>query len=94
MPANCSADVVAVISHVDSIFTGTNKTAINETKALFGMGGLSHLDDVTSAREFFDPSTCLADHLSQSGTQSGPGRICSPQIRMKAIFSDFVMRSK
>lgn len=51
MPANCSADVQAVIKHVDRVFTGKNKTAINELKDAFGMAGVSHLDDVAGARQ-------------------------------------------
>ena len=51
MPANCSADVQAVIAHIDEVFSGTNTTAINQIKDLFGLGVLSHLDDAASARE-------------------------------------------
>lgn len=57
MPTNCSADVEAVITHVDSVLTGSNQTAINETKALFGLGNLTHLDDFASARDFPFDST-------------------------------------
>ena len=53
MPANCSADVQAVIAHIDEVFSGTNETAINQLKDLFGLGGLSHLDDTAGARECF-----------------------------------------
>jgi hypothetical protein len=53
MPANCSADVQAVIAHVDEVLSGKNTTAINQLKDLFGLSGLSHLDDVAGAREFF-----------------------------------------
>lgn len=50
MPKNCSADVEAVIAHVDHVFTGKNKTAIQELKTAFGMGDMTHLDDVAGAR--------------------------------------------
>jgi hypothetical protein len=53
MPANCSADVQAVIAHVDEVLSGKNTTAINQLKDLFGLSGLSHLDDVAGARESF-----------------------------------------
>lgn len=53
MPANCSADIQAVIAHVDEVFSGQNTTAINQLKDLFGLGSLSHLDDVVNARESF-----------------------------------------
>lgn len=51
MPKNCSADVQAVITHVDQVFTGTNTTAINALKDTFGMGAVTHLDDVAGACE-------------------------------------------
>ena len=51
MPANCSADVQAVIAHVDDVFSGQNTTAISQLKDVFGVGGLSHLDDAVSACE-------------------------------------------
>lgn len=50
MPANCSADVQAVIAHVDETFTGGNTTAIQILKESFGMGDVAYLDDVASAR--------------------------------------------
>ncbi|KAG6910123.1 hypothetical protein DXG01_012882 [Tephrocybe rancida] len=49
MPANCSADVQAVISHVDKTFTGKNATAIQGLKEAFGLGNMTHLDDVAGA---------------------------------------------
>ncbi|KAI0072974.1 peptidase S28 [Panus rudis PR-1116 ss-1] len=49
MPKNCSADVQAVIAHVDKVFTSKNQSAINETKALFGLEALEHLDDAAGA---------------------------------------------
>jgi len=51
MPANCSADVQAVIAHVDEVLSGQNTTAISQLKDVFGLGGLSHLDDFASARK-------------------------------------------
>jgi len=53
MPANCSADVQAVVAHVDGVLSGKNTTAISQLKDVFGLGGLSHLDDVASARKSF-----------------------------------------
>lgn len=52
MPKNCSADVEAVINHIDETFTGKNQTAIKEIKALFGLEALTHLDDVAGARKY------------------------------------------
>ncbi|KAG6882043.1 hypothetical protein C0992_012900, partial [Termitomyces sp. T32_za158] len=52
MPQNCSADVQAVIAHVDEVFTGTNETAIQAIKDNFGLGDMTHLDDVAGARKF------------------------------------------
>jgi hypothetical protein len=53
MPANCSADVAAVVAHFDKTFTGKNKTAIDNLKATFGMEEMSHLDDVAGSRASF-----------------------------------------
>jgi hypothetical protein len=50
MPQNCSADVQAVIAHIDEVFSGTNTTAIQQIKELFGLGDMTHLDDVAGAR--------------------------------------------
>ncbi|KAF8806322.1 hypothetical protein BYT27DRAFT_6649057 [Phlegmacium glaucopus] len=49
MPANCSADVQAVIAHVDETFTKNNATAIQALKESFHMGNVVHLDDVAGA---------------------------------------------
>ncbi|CAL1700044.1 unnamed protein product [Somion occarium] len=49
MPKNCSADVQAVIAHIDQVFTFGSKKAINDLKASFGMESLTHLDDVAGA---------------------------------------------
>ncbi|KIM46447.1 hypothetical protein M413DRAFT_314906 [Hebeloma cylindrosporum] len=49
MPSNCSADVQAVISHIDTTFRGKNTTAIQTIKENFGLGAMSHLDDVAGA---------------------------------------------
>lgn len=49
MPANCSADVYAVIQHIDAVFQSNNETAIQTIKDAFGMAELSHLDDVAGA---------------------------------------------
>ncbi|KAH9917352.1 serine carboxypeptidase S28-domain-containing protein [Fomitopsis serialis] len=69
MPQNCSADVQAVIGHVDSVFTSGNNTAINEIKELFSMH-LTHLDDFASALQHplfpwqgLQPSSNLSDPL-------------------------------
>jgi len=50
MPQNCSADVQVVMAHIDEVFSGENATAIQEIKELFGMGDMTHLDDVAGAR--------------------------------------------
>jgi hypothetical protein len=49
MPANCSADVQAVVAHVDKVFSGKNQTAINQIKDAFGLSAMGHLDDVAGA---------------------------------------------
>ncbi|KAL0576862.1 hypothetical protein V5O48_005127 [Marasmius crinis-equi] len=49
MAKNCSADVEAVIAHIDQVFTSNDTEAINQLKDNFGLGGLSHLDDAAGA---------------------------------------------
>jgi hypothetical protein len=49
MPKNCSADVEAVIAHIDQVFASGDQPAINALKATFGMVDMTHLDDVAGA---------------------------------------------
>ena len=82
MPKNCSADVQAVIAHIDEVFTSNDTTAINKIKDTFGLGGLSHLDDVAGAREFFSApptrNSVQPDvNRSQFETTYGIGRVCN-----------------
>ena len=49
MPANCSADIEAVIAHVDSVSASNDSTQINTLKSTFGLQGLSHNDDFAAA---------------------------------------------
>ncbi|KAF8914245.1 serine carboxypeptidase S28-domain-containing protein [Gymnopilus junonius] len=49
MPKNCSADVEAVISFVDKTFSGKNAAAILTLKENWGLGAVTHLDDVAGA---------------------------------------------
>ncbi|PPQ74362.1 hypothetical protein CVT24_000656 [Panaeolus cyanescens] len=49
MPANCSADVQAVISYVDKTLMTGNKKAIQTLKDTFGLGNVSHIDDFAGA---------------------------------------------
>lgn len=49
MPQNCTADVEAVISHIDKTFTTGSTSQINALKAQFGMQNVTHLDDVAAA---------------------------------------------
>ncbi|EJF57333.1 hypothetical protein DICSQDRAFT_69770 [Dichomitus squalens LYAD-421 SS1] len=50
MPANCSADVEAVIAHVDSVIQSNDTAAITALKMTFGLQGLAHNDDFAAAR--------------------------------------------
>ncbi|EKM56517.1 uncharacterized protein PHACADRAFT_183166 [Phanerochaete carnosa HHB-10118-sp] len=52
MPQNCSADVEAVIAHIDNVFTSGNQSQINHIKELFGLSELTHLDDVAGALRY------------------------------------------
>ncbi|KII94856.1 hypothetical protein PLICRDRAFT_97795 [Plicaturopsis crispa FD-325 SS-3] len=49
MPKNCSADVEAVVSHFDAVFTSKNNSAIEALKDQFGMKDVAHLDDAAGA---------------------------------------------
>ncbi|KAJ7228229.1 serine carboxypeptidase S28-domain-containing protein, partial [Mycena pura] len=49
MPANCSADVERVITHIDQVLSGSDKQAIQSIKDSFGMGDVTHLDDVAGS---------------------------------------------
>ena len=49
MPKNCSADVQATISHIDDVFTHGTPAQIQAIKDNFGLGIMTHLDDVAGA---------------------------------------------
>ncbi|TBU33004.1 peptidase S28, partial [Dichomitus squalens] len=50
MPSNCSADVQAVIAHVDSVFSSKSEAAINELLLVWNFTTLRpHLDDAAGA---------------------------------------------
>ena len=49
MPQNCSADVQAVVSYIDTTFTNGSQAQINSIKSNFGLGDMTHLDDVAGA---------------------------------------------
>ncbi|KZP04566.1 peptidase S28 [Athelia psychrophila] len=64
MPANCSADVEAVITHVDQVFTNGTAAEISDLKSNWGLGSVTHLDDVAGALrnnlwdwQLLDPTT-------------------------------------
>ena len=52
MPQNCSADVQAVVAHIDKTFTSGTTNEINAIKDTFGLGDITHLDDVAGACEY------------------------------------------
>jgi hypothetical protein len=52
MPQNCSADVQVAIAHIDEVFSGNDTNSIQEIKELFGLGDMTHLDDVAGACMF------------------------------------------
>ncbi|KAH8118760.1 serine carboxypeptidase S28-domain-containing protein [Phellopilus nigrolimitatus] len=49
MPQNCSADVQAVIEHVDTTFTSGSTAEIDDLKSNFGLLNMTHLDDVAAS---------------------------------------------
>ena len=62
MPANCSADVEAVIAYVDETFTNGTGAEIQTLKDNWGLGNMSHLDDVAGARKL---TLNLCPHLTR-----------------------------
>lgn len=49
MAQNCSADIEAVIAHVDDVFINGNDSAIADLKATFGLENVTHNDDAAGA---------------------------------------------
>ncbi|KAH9925851.1 peptidase S28 [Epithele typhae] len=49
MPANCSADIAAVIAHVDTVLTANVSADVLALKKTFGLDGLAHNDDFAAA---------------------------------------------
>lgn len=47
------ADVEAVIAYVDEVFTGNDTTAIQVLKDNWGLGEMTHLDDVAGCTHCF-----------------------------------------
>ena len=98
MPQNCSADVEAVVAHFDAVFTSTNTTAIDELKASFGLGELTHLDDVVGARELLSLCPQSSIHFSnthlvdvvQSNTLSMTGKTYRRALALVEAFTSFV----
>ena len=68
MPANCSANVQAIIAYIDELFTGGYTIAIQASKESFHMGGVDHLDDVAAAHmlTFTNDKIPSLYHLVQS----------------------------
>lgn len=98
MPKNCSADIEAVIAHIDNVFTMGTSQEIQDIKELFGMGDVTHLDDVAS--------TCACCKLcdlcagtNTSGTQQSVrysliGKACSHTLGQMPCFSSLAMQSR
>ncbi|KAI8968824.1 peptidase S28 [Trametes punicea] len=49
MPLNCSADIEAVVAHVDSVIASNDSAQINTLQSTFGLQGLGHSDDFAAA---------------------------------------------
>jgi hypothetical protein len=75
MPKNCSADVAAVMAYIDQVFMSSNQSAIQAIKDSFGMGDMTHLDDVAGACGYADtssyPLTDVWIHLSSAEQSLG-----------------------
>ncbi|KAL0571573.1 hypothetical protein V5O48_010392 [Marasmius crinis-equi] len=73
MPKNCSADVEAVISHVDDILGSNNKTDIRMMKDNFGMSNVTTEDFVAWLTQ---PLTEWQDVAPSSGPNTTFGQFC------------------
>ncbi|KAI6044410.1 peptidase S28 [Pisolithus marmoratus] len=49
MPQNCSADVQSVIAYLDGLYAANDTEKLQDLKSMFGLGGLSHIDDFAFA---------------------------------------------
>ncbi|KAF8513795.1 serine carboxypeptidase S28-domain-containing protein [Gautieria morchelliformis] len=49
MPKNCSADIEAVITHIDQVFTSGTPQEKQTIKATFGLEDVTHLDDAAGS---------------------------------------------
>jgi hypothetical protein len=49
MPRNCSSDVQAVVEHIDEVLSTGTQEEKQSIKDLFGMGNVTHSDDVAGA---------------------------------------------
>ena len=67
MPANCSADVEAVIAHVDSVLTANVSADVTALKTTFGLQGLAHNDDFAAARAF--PASLLYERTDRRANE-------------------------
>lgn len=56
MPQNCSADIQAVISHVDQVFTNGTSSQILSLQEQFNLQTLQHLDDAAGACTYYNDS--------------------------------------
>lgn len=68
MPANCSKDVQTVIEHIDSVFLNGSQEEVNELKSNFGLGEMSHLDDVAGSCQSFADIYTLESLLTITST--------------------------
>jgi hypothetical protein len=49
MPQNCSADIEAVITHIDQVFTSGTSQEKQAIKVTFGLEDVTHLDDAAGS---------------------------------------------
>ena len=68
MPKNCSADVQAVIKHVDQVFTNGNTSQVSSLKANWGMQDVTHSDDVAGACTLSYPNNFMVRHDTNRGS--------------------------
>ncbi|KAK1225863.1 hypothetical protein PQX77_011191 [Marasmius sp. AFHP31] len=74
MPKNCSADVQAVITHVDKTIGSNNKAEIQKLKANFGMSDVTNADDFVATLK--RPLSRWQEIAPDSGPKTVFGEFC------------------
>lgn len=91
MPQNCSADVEAVISHVDQVLSNGTSSEKSALKDLFGLSTVTHDDDAAGAlrNNLWDWQSLSVSVQLSNGKWSFRQK-CRPMSDRVLYFSSFV----